>query len=62
MKWPTDGLYIDELIDKLLKKFKKPRSGYQDNMKSKLLKLKQASADANITTIDDLTDYLHERY
>ena len=61
MKWPADGLYINELIDKMLKKFKTPRSGYQEGMRSKLLKLKQAAANANILTVDELIDYLHQR-
>ena len=61
MKWPTNGLYINELIDKMLKKFKSPRHGYQEGQQSKLIKLKQAAADANILTVDELIDYLHER-
>jgi len=44
-----------------LKKFKTPRSGYQESMQAKLMKLKQASANANILTVDELIDYLHER-
>jgi hypothetical protein len=31
-------------------------------LKNKLLKLKEAAANANVTTVDDLTMYLHERY
>ena len=61
MKWPTSGLYINELIDKMLKKFKAPRNGYQEGQQAKLIKLKQAAADANILTVDELIDYLHER-
>ena len=61
MKWPADGLYINELIDKMLKKFKTPRSVYQESMQAKLMKLKQASANANILTVDELIDYLHQR-
>jgi hypothetical protein len=58
MKWPTDGLYINELIELLLKKFKTPRSGYQEGMRSKLLNLKQAAANANVVTVDDLVMHL----
>ena len=61
MKWPADGLYINELIDKMLKKFKAPCCPYQEGQQSKLIKLNQAAADANILTVDELIDYLHER-
>jgi len=66
--WPKDGLYIDELINTLVNFYEKPdgllksSSEWKENMKNKLLKLKQAAANANITTVDDLTIYLHERY
>ena len=66
--WPKDGLYIDELIDTLVNLYEKPdaslksSSEWKENLKNKLLKLKQAAANANVTTVDDLTIYLHERY
>ena len=67
--WPKDGLYINELIDTLVDYYEKPDTrvslrdnGWQVNMKNKLLTLKQAAANAKITTTDDLTNYLYERY
>ena len=66
--WPKDGLYIDELINTLIDFYEKPDSSlnssseWKENLKNKLLKLKQAAANANVTTVDDLTIYLHERY
>lgn len=66
--WPKDGLYISELIDTLDAYYEKPDSSlkssseWKENQRTKLLKLKQAAANAKITTVDDLTDYLHERY
>ena len=66
--WPKDGLYIDELINTLVDFYEKPDSSltssgeWKENMKNKLLKLKQAAANAKVTTVDDLTIYLHERY
>ena len=66
--WPKDGLYIDELINTLVDFYEKPNnslrssSEWKENMKNKLLKLKQAAANAKVTTVDDLTIYLHERY
>ena len=58
--WPKDGLYINELIDTLIDYYEKPddsltSSGeWKENLRNKLLKLKQAAANANITTVDDL--------
>ena len=66
--WPKDGLYIDELINTLIDFYEKPDSSlnssseWKENLKNKLLKLKQAAANANVTTVDDLTIYLHDRY
>jgi len=66
--WPKDGLYISELIDALNNYYEKPNdsltssSEWQENMRNKLDALKQAAANARITTADDLTEYLHERY
>ena len=61
--WPKDGLYINELIDTLVDYYEKPDTNeWQVNMRNKLLTLKQAAANAKITTTDDLTDYLYERY
>ena len=66
--WPKDGLYVSELIDVLIDFYEKPDDSltssneWQTNMRNKLFTLKQASANAKITTVDDLTDCLHERY
>jgi|TARA_R110000765_G_scaffold76489_3_gene149902 hypothetical protein len=66
--WPKDGLYIDELINTLIDFYEKPddslnsSSEWKENLKNKLLKLKEAAANANVTTVDDLTIYLHDRY
>ena len=66
--WPKDGLYINELIDTLIDYYEKPNDSltstneWKENMKNKMLKCKQAASNANVTTVDDLTEYLHERY
>ena len=66
--WPKDGLYISELIDALNNYYEKPNdsltssSEWLENMRNKLDALKQAAANARITTADDLTEYLYERY
>ena len=66
--WPKDGLYVSELIDVLIDFYEKPddsltsSNDWQTTMRNKLFTLKQASANAKITTVDALTDYLHERY
>ena len=65
--WPKDGLYINELIDALVDYYEKPDSSlkfsgeWKVNMRNKLFTLKQASANANILTVDELIDYLHDR-
>jgi len=66
--WPKDGLYINELIDTLIDYYEKPNDSltstneWKENMKNKMLKCKRAASNANVTTVDDLTEYLHERY
>jgi hypothetical protein len=65
--WPKDGLYINELIDTLVNFYEKPdglltSSGeWKENLKSKLLNLKQVSAGANVVTVDDLIEHLKKK-
>ena len=64
--WPKDGLYISELIDTLVNYYEKPDSSlkssseWKENLKNKLLKSKQAAANANVVTIDDLIEHLEK--
>jgi hypothetical protein len=64
--WPKDGLYISELIDTLDAYYEKPDSSlkssseWQENQRTKLLKLKQAAANANVVTVDDLVEHLEK--
>ena len=64
--WPKDGLYINELINTLVDFYEKPdaslksSSEWKENLKNKLLKSKQAAANANVVTIDDLIEHLEK--
>ena len=64
--WPKDGLYISELIDTLTDCYEKPDSSlkssseWKERQKTKLLRLKQAAANANVVTVDDLVEHLEK--
>ena len=65
--WPKDGLYINELIDTLINSYEKPDgllkfSGeWKENLRNKLLNLKQEAANANVVTVDDLIEHLKKK-
>ena len=60
-EWPKDSMTCVDLIDATIEHYGKPESNYNYVTLSKLNNLKAALSQANILTIDELTEYITRR-